>query len=231
LRRPNLEDLSPFLRIKPQPRIYASDGLMAWIERKLKYLRELARSRVADPRISLNRRCKVLVASCLLVLSTGLQAQSPEPPSQLPKTAPNTATILSSYEGQNVTAIEIAGRPDLDSSKLTPLFQQKAGEPFSNQKVDASIATLKSTGKFTEVQLQVEPEANGVRVLMVVEPAIWFGIFEFPGAERFAYSRLVQIANYPPRLLSTPATCRKTATRCFSSFSSKVILKPRFVPS
>ena len=62
-----------------------------------------------------------------------------------------------------------------------------------------SIAALKSAGKFSEVQLQVEPEANGVRVLLIVEPAIWFGIFEFPGAERFPYSRLVQIANYPPQ--------------------------------
>ena len=123
----------------------------------------------------------------------------PEPPSQLPKTAPNTANILSTYEGQNVTAIEIAGRPGLDTSKLTPLFQQQAGQPFSKQKVDESIAALKSAGKFTEVQLQVEPEADGVRVLLILEPALWFGIFEFPGAERFPYSKLVQIANYPPQ--------------------------------
>jgi outer membrane protein insertion porin family len=201
-----LEQLAPPVRIKPQPRIYASDGVMAWIERAVKHFRVLARSSVNDPvddRLEVPRtgpkwRCTLLVA-VLLGLSTGLQAQSPEPPSQMPKTAPNTANILSSYEGQNVTAIEIAGRPGLDSSKITPLFQQKAGEPFSKQKVDESIATLKSAGKFPEVQLQVEPEANGVRVLMVVEPAIWFGIFEFPGAERFAYSRLVQIASYPPQ--------------------------------
>ena len=139
----------------------------------------------------------------MLVLSTRVPAQSTskpsEQPAQLPKTAPATENILSSYEGQNVTGVEVAGRPGLDTSKWTPLFQQHAGEPFSRQKVDQSIAALKSAGKFTEVQLQVEPEANGVRVLLIVEPAIWFGIFEFPGAERFPYSRLVQIANYPPQ--------------------------------
>ena len=163
----------------------------------------MAQSRLHDNRIRLNRRCKTLVASCLLILSTGLRAQSTtkpsEQPSQQPKTAPATESILSSYEGQNVTTIEVAGRPGLDTTKLTPLFQQRAGEPFSRQKVDASMATLKSEGKFSEVQLQVEPEANGVRVLLIVEPAIWFGIFEFPGAERFPYSKLVQIANYPPQ--------------------------------
>jgi outer membrane protein insertion porin family len=139
----------------------------------------------------------------MLALSTGLRAQSTtkpsEQPSQQPKTAPATESILSSYEGQNVTAIEVAGRPGLDTTKWTPLFQQQAGQPFSRQKVDASMATLKSEGKFSEVQLQVEPEANGVRVLMIVEPAEWFGIFEFPGAESFPYSKLVQIANYPPQ--------------------------------
>ena len=118
---------------------------------------------------------------------------------QLPKTAPTTQTILYSYEGQNVTAVEIAGRPNLDTSKLIPLLQQHAGEPFSREKVDQSIATLKDAGKFSEVQLQVEPEANGVRVLLVAEPAVWFGIFQFPGAERFPYSKLVQVANYPPQ--------------------------------
>jgi outer membrane protein insertion porin family len=175
---------------------------MAWIQLVVRFLRILARSSVNERRMPLNRRCKV-AASCLLVLSTGLRAQNTtkpsEQPAQQPKTAPATESILSSYEGQNVTAIEVAGRPGLDTTKLTPLFQQQAGHPFSRQKVDASMATLKSEGKFSEVQLQVEPEANGVRVLMIVEPAEWFGIFEFPGAESFPYSKLVQIANYPPQ--------------------------------
>ena len=125
-------------------------------------------------------------------------APSRQPP-QPPKTAPATANILYSYEGQNVTSVEIAGRPDLDTSKILPRLPQHAGEPFAREKIDQSIDTLKREGKFDEVQLQVDPEANGVRVLLIVEPAVWFGIFEFPGAERFAYSRLVQVANYPPQ--------------------------------
>ena len=135
----------------------------------------------------------------MLALCTGLGAQTTNQPSELPKTAPASQAILSSYEGQNVTAVEIAGRPNLDTSKLLPLLPQHAGEPFSKEKIDESIAALKKAGNFDEVQLQIEPEANGVRVLLIVEPAVWFGIFEFPGAERFNYSRLVQIANFPPQ--------------------------------
>ena len=134
-----------------------------------------------------------------LALSAGLSAQKTEQPSQLPKTAPTSQAILSSYEGQKVTAVEIAGRPNLDTTKLLPLLQQHAGEPFSRDKIDQSITALKSAGNFSEVQLQIEPEADGVRVLLIAEPAVWFGIFEFPGAERFNYSKLVQVANYPPQ--------------------------------
>jgi outer membrane protein assembly factor BamA len=134
-----------------------------------------------------------------MALCSGLLAQNSTQPGQLPKTAPANQAILSSYEGQNVTAVEIAGRPNLDTSKLLPLLQQHAGEPFSREKIDQSTATLKAAGNFSEVQLQIDPEANGVRVLLIAEPAVWFGIFEFPGAERFPYSKLVQIANYPPQ--------------------------------
>jgi outer membrane protein assembly factor BamA len=134
----------------------------------------------------------------MLLPGAQLTAQNTQQ-SQVPQTAPSTQNILYSYDGQNVTAIEIAGRPDLDSSKLTPLFPQHAGEPFSREKTEQSIAALKSAGKFSDVQLQIDPEANGVRVLLIVEPAVWFGMFEFPGAERFSYSKLVQIANYPPQ--------------------------------
>ncbi|HWF67861.1 MAG TPA: POTRA domain-containing protein, partial [Acidobacteriaceae bacterium] len=117
---------------------------------------------------------------------------------QVPGTSPQTEQILASYEGQTVTSIEIAGRPDLNASQIAPLFVQKQGQPFSKEKVDQTVAALKQNGKFKDVQLQVAPEANGVRVLLVLQPAVYFGIYQFPGAERFSYSRLVQITNYPP---------------------------------
>jgi outer membrane protein assembly factor BamA len=137
--------------------------------------------------------CTIFYLAVLLIYGRTLQGQQPSP-----RTAPETQQILSSYEGQNVTAIEIAGRPDLDVSRFTPYFVQKAGQPFSRAKVDATIAALKRKGKFTHVQLEVNPEAQGVRVLLVLQPAVYFGIFEFPGAEKFPYSRLIQVTNYPP---------------------------------
>jgi len=75
-------------------------------------------------------------------------------------------------------------------------FLQKLGEPFSIDKVNGTLAALKSSGKAKDVRVQVDAEASGVRVQFILEPAVYFGIFEFPGAERFSYARLLQVANF-----------------------------------
>ena len=105
--------------------------------------------------------------------------------------------MFSSYEGQNVSSIQVAGRPDIDPSLFASSFVQQTGQPFSQQKVDQTAAAIKAAGKFDGVRVQVDPRADGVRVVYVLEPAVYFGIFQFPGAAQFPYSRLLQIADYP----------------------------------
>ncbi len=105
--------------------------------------------------------------------------------------------MFTSYEGQTVSTIEVAGQPALDDTQLSSLFLIKAGDPFSKDRVNQTAAAIQASGKSKEVRIQVDPEASGVRVLFILEPADYFGVFEFPGAERFPYSRLIQVANYP----------------------------------
>jgi len=115
----------------------------------------------------------------------------------MPKTPPPAEQMLSSYEGQTVSTIEVAGRPDVDETEFSSLIAQKAGQPFEREKVDQTAAAIRATGKSKEVRIQVDPEAKGVRVLFILEPADYFGVFDFPGAKQFTYSRLLQVANYP----------------------------------
>src|SRR5215472_3097888 len=138
----------------------------------------------------------------MLVVAAALRAQTGPTgkPEQAPKTAPQVQNALPAYEGQTVTSVELAGQPDADLSELRQLLVQKAGEPFSQQKVNESLAALKHAGQYQTIELEFRPEANGVRVLFVLQPAVYFGIYKFPGALRpFAYSRLVQVSDYPPR--------------------------------
>ena len=146
----------------------------------------------------------LLVATLLVPGIAGraqtLAPQKEVPQKQVPATAPQVQEVLPSYEGQNVVSMEIAGRPDLDQQKLLPFLVQREGQPFSQEKINQSIAALKSSGQVKDVQLEIRPQADGVRVLLVCQPAIYFGMFNFPGAEgRFAYSRLLQVSDYPPR--------------------------------
>src|ERR1700723_1958378 len=143
----------------------------------------------------------LLAASLLLSFLMGLKASAQAPPpaagDQVPGANNAGAEMLSSYEGKNVFAFEVAGRPATDPAQFSSLLFQKAGQPFSQQSVQKTATALKSAIHCDLVRVQVEAEANGLRVLFVPEPATYFGIYEFPGARQFPYSRLVQVANYP----------------------------------
>jgi len=133
-------------------------------------------------------------------VASNLSAQSGSASgNQAPSNPATAAQILSSYEGQNITAIEVAGRPQTATSELESLFLQKADEPFSIEKVNRTAEALKTHEKADEVRVQVDAEANGVRVLFILEPAVYFGIFQFPGAGQFSYARLLQVAAFQPQ--------------------------------
>ena len=127
------------------------------------------------------------------------QQSSAQASQQEPRTAPQVQEVLSSYEGQKVVAVEVAGQPGLDDTALQQFMAQKQDEPFARAKIDQTIAALKNSGKAKEVELEIRPVPEGVRVMFVLQPAIYFGIYTFPGAGRFGYSRLLQVSDYPPR--------------------------------
>ncbi len=159
--------------------------------------------------------CSLLLLSLLAFAQTGRTAT----PQQAPRTAPQVEQTLSAYEGQKVTTVELAGQPGLDAESLRLQLPQQPGEPFSRDKVNESVAALERLGRFQTVEVEIRPEAAGVRVLFVLQPAVYFGVYEFPGAENhFAYSRLLQVAEYPPRGAYTPvdvANARRALQRFF----------------
>jgi outer membrane protein insertion porin family len=158
----------------------------------------------AADRISFNIYRFLFSALIALGIATGQVAARAQ---VAPLSAPQ---IIDAYEGQNVSAVEIAGRPGLDLSRVEPFIIQKAGQPFSRQKIDATMAALKAAGQpgkpqalappVQDVELSVQPDANGVRVRFVLHPASYFGVFDFPGALHvFSYSRLLQLSGYEPQ--------------------------------
>jgi outer membrane protein assembly factor BamA len=101
-----------------------------------------------------------------------------------------------SYEGQKVSSVLLAGQPDGNLKKLHSLIAQPINAPYSQAKVDETVAALQKAG-FNDVDVQVSPAAEGVRIVFVLKPAYYFGVFTFPKAEKaFSYTRLLQTSNY-----------------------------------
>lgn len=187
-------------------------------------------------------RAGVLLSLLLSLVNAGLisltaQTQKASPQSSATKKTPQDSQtppaeqILSSYEGQAVTTVEIAGRPDLKTSQFEGKFAQKTGQPFSREKVEATVSALKATGQFQNVRIQVEPEAKGLRVLFVLDPAVYYGIFQFPGAERYPYSRLIQISNYTAQAPYDAATVERDRQRLLRFFQQEGFFKAQVSPS
>ena len=102
------------------------------------------------------------------------------------------------YEGQPVGAVDLVTDPTIDVQSLEHLVAQKAGQPYSNEEVQATVAALNRTGIFKKIDVQVKPEAAGLHVMFVMEPTYYYGVTQFPGAAKaFSYTRLLQVVNLP----------------------------------
>lgn len=103
-----------------------------------------------------------------------------------------------SYEGQRVGVVDVVANPKISVDPYRPLIQLKPGEPYSNRSIQNTVYALKQTGRFTQVKLDVKPDPAGLHVTFTLEPALYFGILDFPGATKyFSYARLLQVANIP----------------------------------
>ena len=133
------------------------------------------------------------VSSWFVALAFSVMISTVSADAQEPGTVPSL-----SYEGQRVASVEVAGRPDLNRRNMEALIKQPINAPYHQTQVDGTVAEFKKFEGVTDVSTQVQPEANGLRILFVLEPGYYFGIFQFPKVtSRFTYTRLLQAANYP----------------------------------
>lgn len=126
--------------------------------------------------------------SALLVL--GLATACPGRAQQLPPGI--------DYDGQPVVAVDLIARPTMNVDAFRALVTQPSGKPYSQKLVDQSRAALEATRQFSKVDVNVTPEAGGLRVDFVMQPAYYLGVIHFPGATKvFSYPQLLETVNYP----------------------------------
>jgi outer membrane protein insertion porin family len=100
------------------------------------------------------------------------------------------------YDGQTVTAVDLIANPHRDVEPFLTSVSQKAGQPYSQAAVEASISALQRAGGFEKVTVNVIPDVSGLRLNFILEPAYYLGMVDFQGiAKSFTYTRLLQVAN------------------------------------
>src|SRR5579862_6981237 len=103
------------------------------------------------------------------------------------------APSLEGFEGRNVSKVTIAIAPDKNVELARSLIAQKAGQPLSRDAIQQSVAALQQHPEFQRVQVSLEPDADGLRVVFLIQPVYRVGLASFPGAaEKISYSRLLQ---------------------------------------
>jgi outer membrane protein insertion porin family len=99
--------------------------------------------------------------------------------------------------GQTVIAIDLIASPTVDTDALKPLIAQQTGQPYTQLAIEKSVAALRQTETFTDVNVSVVPESDGVRVQFLLQPVFYVSVFDFPGALGvFPYSQLLGTLNW-----------------------------------
>jgi outer membrane protein insertion porin family len=89
---------------------------------------------------------------------------------------------ISQYEGKVVRSVQLPEVQQYDRPHLLELLPQRAGEPLSRDKVAASIRVLFGTGRFSDIQAEVEPSNEEVVLTFTTSPHFFIGAVAVEGA-------------------------------------------------
>jgi len=125
------------------------------------------------------------------------------------------------YNGQMVNSVDLIANPHRNLAPLFSALLQKPGQRYSQDQVESSIRRLQQAGGFEKVTVNVIPDASGLRLNFILEPAYYLGIIDFQELTKyFAYTRLLQVVNLREEDPYDPALV-PLAERALSRFLNK----------
>jgi outer membrane protein insertion porin family len=110
-------------------------------------------------------------------------SQNRSSPDAPPTTAPQVPSIgaISAYEGKPVQLIEISGVIPSDRDHLLQLLPQKTGERLDRNKVRDSLRVLYGTGRFADIEADVVPSGDGVKLKFANSANFFVGAVDVEG--------------------------------------------------
>ncbi len=128
----------------------------------------------------------VVVLACL---GTGIQpvwagqrsTPTPAPAGQSQSTSAPLSTI-EQYQGLKVASLQFRGFEGDDARKILSTLPLATGQPLQRSSLRESIRTLYATGRFADIQAEVERAGDDVSLVFVVAPNYFVGQLNVDGA-------------------------------------------------
>ncbi len=87
---------------------------------------------------------------------------------------------MAAYAGRTVESIDLPGVSERDH--LLEMLPQKSGQPLDRDRVRESIRVLFATGRFADIQAEVTPSGEGVRLAFTTSLNFFVGAVDVEGA-------------------------------------------------
>ena len=117
-------------------------------------------------------RTSLTTLAILAALAAGLPAQTPTPP------------IIKMID------VQYAGANALSKEKILANMRTRVGKPYDERVVEEDIKNLYATGNISNVRIFGEPQPDGVKVIVVVQPKAQITEVALTGVTQFKESRV-----------------------------------------
>jgi outer membrane protein insertion porin family len=123
------------------------------------------------------------------------QASVPQSSQETPSGSGAALASMTRYAGRTVQSIELPGVPDRDH--LLEMIPQKTGQPLDRDQVRESIRILFATGRFADIQAEVTPSGQDVRLTFTSSLNFFVGAIDVEGApSRPSYNQIVNASKF-----------------------------------
>jgi outer membrane protein insertion porin family len=148
-------------------------------------------------------RTVVLTLAMLVALAASVRAQAP--------TAPIVKQIDIQYAGANLVSKE----------KILANMRTRVGKPYDERAVEEDIRNIYATGNISNVRIFGEPAADGVKVIVVVQPKAQIREVTLSGVTRFKESRIRKEISAKPGDALSEASLEADRQKVLDYYASK----------
>jgi len=99
-----------------------------------------------------------------------------------PSNPPIQSTSQSEAQAKTIVSIDLTGVSGRDRDHLLSLLPLKPGMPLDRDVVAESIRTLYGTGRFADIQAEVSPSGDGIRLTFATSANFFVGAVQVEGA-------------------------------------------------